>query len=74
MQIIELSKERKKELIREIKTYFFEVRDEEIGELAAELFLKFMMEKIGPMFYNQAINDTYLFMSDKIEDLFGMEK
>ncbi len=74
MEKIELTKEAKKQMIEDIKIYFSEKREEEMGDLAAQLLLNFMMEKIGPMFYNQAIRDAYLFMSDKLEDLYGLEK
>jgi uncharacterized protein (DUF2164 family) len=70
----DLSPERKKELLKEIKAFFYEERDEEIGDLAATLFLEFIMEKAAPIIYNQAISDAYRFMSDKLEDLYGLEK
>jgi uncharacterized protein (DUF2164 family) len=71
---IEISKEVKKEIIEEIKEFFLKERDEEIGELAAELVFDFIAEKIGPYFYNQALNDAHYFLSEKLEDLYGLEK
>jgi uncharacterized protein (DUF2164 family) len=74
MKAISLSEELKKQAVEEIKEYFIERRDEEIGQLAAELLLDFMMEKVGGIIYNQAIRDAQAFMSEKVEDLYGLEK
>lgn len=74
MKVITLSEELKKQAIDDIKNYFIERRDEEIGQLAAELFLDFMIEKVGVTIYNQAIRDAQAFMSEKVDDLYGLEK
>lgn len=74
MQTIDFSKELKKQMINDIKKYFLEERDEEIGDLAARLFLDFIMKKIGPVFYNQAIQDAHVFINEKLEDLYTLEK
>ncbi|GMA98973.1 DUF2164 domain-containing protein [Pelosinus sp. IPA-1] len=69
-----LSKELRKQALDEIKKYFLEKREEEIGQLAAELLLDVMIEKVGAAIYNQGIRDAHTFMSEKIEDLYGLEK
>jgi uncharacterized protein (DUF2164 family) len=74
MPPINLSKELKKQAIDEIKKYFLEKREEEIGQLAAELLFDVMIEKVGAAIYNQGIRDAHTFMSEKIEDLYGLEK
>ena len=68
---IKLSKERRKELIAAIKSYFLEQHDEEIGDLKAGLLLDFFMEKLGPSVYNQAIKDAQAYFQQKVEDLDG---
>jgi len=50
---IRLTKERRDELVSEIKNYFLKEREEEIGDLAAGLVLDFIVEKIAPEFYNR---------------------
>ncbi len=70
---IEIKKDTKNKIIEEIKRYFKEQRDEEIGDLAAMLFLDFIIEHIGPEFYNQGIKDSITYMHDKIEDLYSLE-
>jgi uncharacterized protein (DUF2164 family) len=71
---ITLKKEIKKNLIEEIKRFFWNERDEELSDLAAEIILDFILNTIGPHIYNVGINDAYAFMSEKIDDLFGLEK
>lgn len=74
MAAVNLSQELKKQAIDDIKRYFLENREEEIGQLAAELLLDFMLEKVGAVIYNQAIRDAHTFMSEKVEDLYALEK
>ena len=71
---ITLKKEIRKNLIEEIKRFFWNERDEELSDLAAEIILDFVLNTIGPHIYNVGINDAYGFMNEKIEDLFGLEK
>ncbi|MBW8383670.1 MAG: DUF2164 domain-containing protein [Youngiibacter sp.] len=69
-----LSKEKKEGLISEIRTYFLAEREEELGELAAALLLDFIEEKLGPEFYNQGVQDSYILMKDRVEDIMSLEK
>jgi len=69
-----LTKERKDELVLEIKNYFSKERDEEIGDLAAVLLLDFILEKIAPEWYNQGVLDAYRYMKDSAEDLLSIRK
>jgi uncharacterized protein (DUF2164 family) len=70
----ELSKSTKEEMAAEIQTYFMEERGEELGDLAARLMLDFITEKLGPTFYNLGVQDSYQYLSQKLEDLFEIEK
>lgn len=74
MAKIELTKEEKKKAIQFIKEYFMSERNEDIGDLAAELVLDFISDKIGPYFYNQALSDVQKYMSEKVDDLFSLMK
>jgi len=71
MSKIELSKDQKKRAVQDIREYFARERDEEIGDLAAEIILDFIIEKIGPYLYNQAVTDIQKYMGEKVEDLYG---
>jgi uncharacterized protein (DUF2164 family) len=69
---INLSKERKAAMIAEIKHYFATERNEELGDLAAEMVLDFIVEKLAPDFYNQGVDNAYRFMKEATEDLMGV--
>ena len=70
---IKLSKETREQMIIELRNFFLNERDEEIGDLASMLLLDFIVEKFGPVFYNQGIEDSIMYLKDKIEDLYGLE-
>lgn len=70
---LELSKEKRQEMISIIKSYFADERNEDLGDLSAMLILDFFIEKLAPDFYNQGINDSYKYLTDKIEDLFAIQ-
>lgn len=69
---IKLTMEQKQQAINDIRTYFANEREEEIGDLAGAMLLDFITEKIGHYFYNQAIADVQKYMNEKVEDLFSL--
>lgn len=71
MNKIIVTKEEKKNLIEEIKVYFANEREENIGDLQGELILDFILDKIAPSIYNQGINDMKNYMEEKIDDMYG---
>ncbi|HEY8909932.1 MAG TPA: DUF2164 domain-containing protein [Desulfosporosinus sp.] len=71
---IELSKDVRQVLLENLKRYFWSEREEELSNLGAELMLDFIVNEIGPYIYNQAIEDSYAYMNERIEDLLGLEK
>lgn len=71
---IEIDKNIRKELVEKIKEYFYTERDEELGDLAAGIILDFITEEIAPEFYNQGVFDSYKYISDRTEDLLGLQK
>lgn len=70
----QISKEERQEIISSIKTYFYNEREEELGDLAADLMLDFIIDNLGPKFYNIGVNDSYRYMNERIEDLLGIQK
>ncbi len=70
---IAISKENRKAMIDLIKTFFLKERDEDLGDLSAMLNLDFFIKELAPEFYNQGVADSYTFLNDKIEDLFGLQ-
>jgi uncharacterized protein (DUF2164 family) len=69
-----LTKEQREGMVSAIKTYFIEEREEEIGDLAANIMLNFIIEKLAPEFYNVGVYDSYKYMSDRVEDLLAIQK
>jgi len=71
MARITLSKEQNKNAVEEIRSYFENERDESIGDLQGQLILDFIVDKIGPIIYNQGIDDMRKYMNEKVEDMYG---
>ncbi|MBZ2174401.1 DUF2164 domain-containing protein [Schnuerera sp. xch1] len=71
---IKLDNEKRVHMINAIKEYFANEREEDLGDLAASLILDFFIEKLGTEIYNQAVRDSYVYMNEKIQDLFEIEK
>ncbi len=70
---IKLNKEKKEEMISAIKDYFLNERDEELGDLASNLMLNFIIEELAPEFYNQGVYDSYKYMNERTEDLLSIQ-
>ncbi len=66
---IKLSNGRKAIMVEEVQSYFRDEMDESIGDLKAEIFVDFFIEKLGPKIYNQAISDANNFIQEKLIDL-----
>ena len=71
MARITLTKEQNKNAVEEIRSYFENERDESIGDLQGQLVLDFVIDKIGPIIYNQGIEDMQRYMNEKVEDMYG---
>jgi len=71
---IELSKDHQQDALRDIKEFFFAERDEVLSDFQAQSILDFIIARIGPGIYNQAISDAHTVMLNNIEDLYGLEK
>ncbi|MCL2679194.1 MAG: DUF2164 domain-containing protein [Dehalococcoidia bacterium] len=70
---IRLSKEKREDLLGEIKTWFLRERDIELGELGAVLILDFIIEKLAPEFYNQGVEDARRFMEERVDDVLSIQ-
>ncbi|KUO76736.1 MAG: hypothetical protein APF81_11650 [Desulfosporosinus sp. BRH_c37] len=71
---IELTREVRTVLVESLKSYYWNERNEELNNLGAELLLDFIINEIGPYIYNKAIDDSYAYMSERIEDMLGLQK
>lgn len=70
---IKLSEENKEAMRSKIVEYFWEERDEDLGELASQLILDFFLEELAPSVYNQGVEDSYAYTMDKLQDLFALQ-
>jgi uncharacterized protein (DUF2164 family) len=70
---IKITKEKKDAMALEIKNYFLNERDEEFGDLASNLLLDFIIDKIAAEFYNQGVYDSCNYMKDRCEDLLSIQ-
>lgn len=71
---MKISKEMKESMMNSIKHFYATEKDEEIGDLKAMLLLDFFTEKLAPHFYNQGVSDSHAYLSEKLEDLFEIQK
>lgn len=55
---IKFSDEEKKRIMEEIRFFFQEERDEEIGFLATEKLYDFFIDELGQAIYNKALDDA----------------
>ena len=69
MTDIKLEKEQKDKAIRDIQWYFEKEREEEIGNLGAELILDFFLKEIAPTIYNEGLTDAKAWFTSKLADL-----
>lgn len=69
-----LTKEQKEDMVSAIKNYFLEEREEELGDLAANMILNFFIEELATEFYNKGVYDSYKYISDRVEDVLSIQK
>lgn len=70
---LQLSKSSKEKMINEIKRFFLEERDEDLGDLSAMIILDFIIENIAPEFYNEGLKDAIKSLNEKIDDIYLLE-
>ncbi|MCE5170448.1 DUF2164 domain-containing protein [Paenibacillus profundus] len=74
---IKLPREQKKELVEQIKSYFDE-RGEAMGDIAAEQTVDDMLAMLGPIIYNQALEDARKLLTERMmnleDDLYALHK
>jgi uncharacterized protein (DUF2164 family) len=74
---VKLSREQKLEIVGKMQRYFNSEFSEEIGQLATEIFLDFILKEISPYIYNQAIKDARSIIEQRMmlleEDVCALE-
>lgn len=72
--VIKIDNHKKKIMMDSIKEYFYNERDEELGDLAASMILDFFLEELGPEIYNKGVYDAYEYSLERIEDMLSIQK
>jgi uncharacterized protein (DUF2164 family) len=65
-----ISKEKRKEAINDIVSFFQDERDEEIGMIAAEDFLNHFLKNLGTHIYNKGVEDSSNFLKERFDGSF----
>lgn len=66
---INLSAERKEEIANSLSGFYEEQFDEKLSDYRALALVEFMLQRIGPSQYNQAVTDVRKFLTEKVEEL-----
>ena len=67
--MINISRKNKDKIIQDIQEWFQENLEQEIGSLDAEFLTDFFTEKVGGVYYNQALIDVHTLINEKTESL-----
>ena len=72
------TREQKLPAIRAVQEWFLRERDEEIGDLGAELLIDALAPTIGRLWYNEAVHDARAIVAANAavldEELFALEQ
>lgn len=78
MQPIKIQREYKLQITSSIQDYFDTELSSEIGQLASENLLDFMLKELSPYIYNQALADARKVIEQKMisieEELYALEQ
>lgn len=67
--LIALSDEEKKRMMEEIRVFYLNERDEEIGILAQQEIFDLFMERMAPVIYNRALDDAMRWYKNQQESM-----
>ncbi|MBJ6362663.1 DUF2164 domain-containing protein [Paenibacillus sp. GCM10012307] len=78
MSTVKLPREQKLQLVERIQYYFEMELSQEMGQLAGENLLDFMIKELSPYLYNQAMADARSVIGERMasieEELYALEK
>ena len=65
-------------LVRALQGYFNRELEQTLGDIPAQMLLDFLIESLGPAFYNRGLYDAQAVIAARLEDLgdavLGLEK
>ncbi|HEY0025840.1 MAG TPA: DUF2164 domain-containing protein [Longimicrobium sp.] len=68
---IRLADDRRVRLVRSLKAFFDDNFDEPLSDFRANELLDFIVAELGPVVYNQGVQDARGYVLKKLEDLEG---
>lgn len=68
-QVIQLNDEQKKQIASEIKTFYLDVRGEEIGIIEEQQLIELFCEHMAPIIYNKALDDSLRWLKEQVGNL-----
>ena len=78
MKPIAFDKDEKKAIVSEIRDYFCEELDQDIGVMPAEMLMTFFADKMGAYYYNRGVYDAQAALKQRMDslhdDLYGLEQ
>lgn len=69
MSDIKFTKDETDRIVGNIKKYFYDELDQEIGGFEAEFLMDFFAREIGPVFYNRGLSDARAIFSAKADEI-----
>ena len=69
--VLDLSPERRAELVKRLRGAYAQEFDENLSDFRAETLLELVLKAVGPAVYNQAVKDTQAYMQSRLDDLDG---
>jgi len=78
MKPIAFDKDETKAIVSEIRDYFREELDQDIGVMPAEMLMTFFADKMGAYYYNRGVYDAQAALKQRMDslhdDLYGLEQ
>ncbi len=67
--VVRFSKEETAALVRALQGYFDQELEQKLGDIPAQMLLDFLIERLGPAFYNRALYDAQAVVAARLDEL-----
>lgn len=68
-EVIKLSDEQKKHIAEEVRTFYLDVRGEQIGMIEEQQIIDLFCEHLAPIVYNKALDDAQYWFKNQMGNL-----
>lgn len=66
---IEITKEKRTQVVASIQRYFEKNMEEKIGNITADALLEFLLQELGPIVYNKAVADVQARLQSRVMEI-----